>query len=119
MTVARFFENSSRDSQPFVGSVAEDALERFHIDKLFFSCRGLDPSRGLSVAADEHARMKRKMLDVSGRSFLLIDHSKFGVKSTVLFAPLNEIDHVIADAATDGGAIGALEEAGVGVEIAR
>jgi DeoR/GlpR family transcriptional regulator of sugar metabolism len=106
-------------SLSFVGSVAEAALERFHIDKLFFSCRGLDSERGLSVAADEHARMKRKMLDLATRAYLLADHSKFGVKSVVFFAPLSDVDVVITDSAADGSAVPGLAAAGVKVETAH
>ncbi len=88
-------------SQSFVGSFAEEALSRLHIGKLFLSSKGVDLGRGLSEAADEHARLKRRMLDLADETYLLADHSKFGVKSVVFFADLKDVDVVITDRGVD------------------
>ena len=105
-----------RLSLSLVGSLAEDSLNRFHIAKAFLSCKGFDPARGLSVASDEHARMKRRMLDVADKTYLLADHSKFGVSSVVIFANLTDIDCLITDGRTDDGLLETIRLAGVAVE---
>lgn len=88
-------------SLSFVGPLAEEFLRRFHVRKLFFSTKGIDPERGLSVGADEHARIKRCMLDFADTRYLLADHSKFGAKALVYFAGLSDVDQVITDSATE------------------
>lgn len=84
-------------SMSFVGSLAEDALTRFHINKLFLSTKGVDAQRGLSVASNDHARIKRRMIDLADETFLLADRSKFGVKSVEFFAQVEDIDVIITD----------------------
>lgn len=103
-------------SLSFVGSVAEESLGRFHIDRLFLSCKGLDAARGLSVAADEHGRMKRRMMELADESILLVDRSKFGVRSLVYFAPLRGVKLVITDSPVDAATVAAIDEAGSRIE---
>lgn len=110
--------NLDAPSLSFVGSVAESTLDRFHIERLFFSCKGVDLQRGLSVAADEHARMKRKMLDLSAERILLADHSKFGLRSVSFFAGLHEMTRIITDWAVEPAALATLRKSGAEVETA-
>ena len=100
-------------SLSLVGSLAEKALEHFNINKLFFSSKGVDLVRGLSVAEESHARIKRFMLDLAEKTYLLADSSKFGVKSVVFFARIPEIDVVITDTAASAAVIEKLEEMGL------
>lgn len=106
-------------SLSYIGSPAEEALERFNIKKLFLSCKGFDLSRGLSVATDEHARIKRLMMELAERTFLLIDNSKFGVKAVEFFASTTDVDVVITDSGTDPGMIEKLKKMGIVVETTR
>jgi DeoR/GlpR family transcriptional regulator of sugar metabolism len=89
-----------RPSRSWVGSFAEQALERLNITKFFLSSVGLDPQRGLSEIDDAQARVKRLMMDLAEQTFLLLDHTKLGVRATVALATLDEIDRVIVDSAT-------------------
>ncbi len=105
-------------SSSFVGPLAELALQRFSVAKLFISCKGVDLDRGLSVALSDHAAIKRKMIDLSDKVFLLVDSSKFGAKSVEFFCDLAEIDCVFTDAGVPAAAIRAMEKGGVALEIA-
>lgn len=107
-----------RPSMSMVGPLAEQSLERFHVQKLFFSCRGLDLARGLSVTADEHAGIKRRMLDLCEKAYLLIDSSKFDVRSVEFFAPVDEMDMIITDDGSPSKTLGEIKSRGVAVEIA-
>lgn len=100
----------------FVGSSAEDAVTRYNISKLFLSCKGVDTARGLSVASDEHARVRRRMMDAADRRYLLVDHGKFGTKSAVIFAQISEVQTVITDTGVSGGLLDDLSNRGVHVE---
>ncbi|MEK6703669.1 MAG: DeoR/GlpR family DNA-binding transcription regulator [Planctomycetota bacterium] len=107
-----------RPSMSLVGPLAEQALDRFHVQKLFFSCRGLDLARGLSVTADEHAGIKRRMIDLSEKAYLLIDSSKLGVRSVEFFAPIDEMDMVIVDDAVSQALVDEMRARSVQVELA-
>ena len=106
------------DSACFVGSMAEAGLARFSVSRVFFSCKGVDLDRGLSEANDEHASIKKNMLDLADRVYLLADHSKFGLRSMVFFAQASEIDTLITDTETEASVIAACEKVGVEVEVA-
>ncbi len=105
-----------RPSMSLVGPLAEQSLDRFHIQKLFLSCRGFDVARGLSVAADEHAGIKRRMVDLSDAVYLLVDGAKIGVRSVEFFAPAEEIDMLITDATLDAKSEADLRGKGVRIE---
>jgi DeoR/GlpR family transcriptional regulator of sugar metabolism len=99
-------------SRSYVGSLAEAALQRLNVNKLFLSSKGIDPRRGLSETTDEQARVKRRMMDVSEQVFLLADHSKFGVRSAVFFADTLEANVVITDGQADSAVVAAVRETG-------
>ena len=105
-------------SMGLVGALAEENLGRFNIRKLFFSCQGLDIDRGLSLTADEHGRMKRRMMDLAEQAYLLIDHSKLGVRAVEFFANVSELDMVITDPSAPQDAVHRMRDMGVKVEIA-
>lgn len=81
----------------FVGPVSERTLRDYHADKAFLSCKGFDLERGCTDPNDWLAMLKRSMLSVSDRHFLLADHSKFGVRSLTVFASLGDFDELITD----------------------
>jgi DeoR/GlpR family transcriptional regulator of sugar metabolism len=89
------------DALAFFGMHASRTLERLNIEKLFFSCRGIDLVRGLSEANDRHAALKMRLIDSAQRRILLADSTKFGVSSTVYFASVDLVDHLITDAGDD------------------
>lgn len=105
-------------ARSFVGLLAEQALERFNITKLFLSSKGVDLARGLSEVTEEQARVKRRMMDVAGKTFLLADHSKLGVKSVVFFASPTEADVLITDAGASAELLSELGELGLETETA-
>lgn len=103
----------------YTGSLAEEALRRFNIDKVFLSSKGFDITKGLSVATDEHARIKRRMMDLAGTVYLLVDSSKFGQNALELFARTNDVDYVITDSGAGKTSISRLKRMGITVETAR
>lgn len=87
-----------RDGYCYVGPLAEQVLQQLSFAKLFFSCKGVDLTRGLSEASDDHARIKRSMLGLAEHRYLLADASKFGVRSLVCFAEPDDVEMIITDA---------------------
>jgi DeoR/GlpR family transcriptional regulator of sugar metabolism len=89
------------NSASFIGPLAEDALLHLHVDTFFFSCRGIDPVRGLSEANDSHAAYKRLVMQSADKSICLADHTKLGLRSAFFFAAPGEPDLIITDGAAD------------------
>jgi DeoR/GlpR family transcriptional regulator of sugar metabolism len=79
------------------GWAAEKALEIYHLDTAFLSCRGVDPERGMSDAAEVHARLKNAVIERSDEVIVLADASKVGLASSYFFARPGDIDLWITD----------------------
>ncbi|MEW6742389.1 MAG: DeoR/GlpR family DNA-binding transcription regulator [Planctomycetota bacterium] len=105
-------------SLSYLGTLAESAFERFNVRKLFFSCKGVDLARGLSVTADGQARMKRRMLDLAEASYLLVDSSKLGTRAVEFFASLEEVDLLITNGPADAAILKEIAARGVAIETA-
>jgi DeoR/GlpR family transcriptional regulator of sugar metabolism len=87
----------SASSLSCTGWAAGQGLELHHIDTAFLSCRGLDPALGISEAAEEHARIKRHVVQRADKIILLADHSKAGLASSFFYAKNSEVDLWITD----------------------
>lgn len=101
-----------------LGPVAEASLRQFSISKVFCSCKGIDLERGFSEASTSHASIKKLLLQLADHSFLLADHSKFGVRSMTYSGTIDEADVLITDEKTDAGFSDAFVQAGVRIEVA-
>lgn len=88
-------------SLSFVGPLAEQSLNLYRVNKAFISCKGLDFSFGISDSNELGALIKRKMISIADTTFLLLDHSKFGVQDFTHLVHLDQIDQVITDSKTD------------------
>lgn len=106
-------------SRSWLGSFAEDMLDRININKFFMSSVGIDLARGLSEIDDSQSRVKRRFMDSAEEVILLADHSKFGRKSTVSLASAGEVTHVITDAGTPQPVLQELRRMGPTVEVAE
>jgi len=86
------------NSLSFVGPLAERSLEKYHVNKLFLACKGVDLSGGLSDANEWQALLKKQMMNIASSVVLLVDSSKFGVRTFAHIAELGDIDQIITDA---------------------
>lgn len=102
-----------------LGPVAESNLRKFEINKAFFSCKGIDLTRGYSEATLLQASMKEAVLEVSENCYLLADHTKFGVRSMAYYGGLSSVGEVITDGQIEVNYLDALEEAGVIASVAK
>ncbi len=94
------------------GALAANALESYHVQKAFLSCRGLDAARGASEANGEQAGLKRRVMALAEQSILLADRTKIGVKAPFLFAPLGEFNILITDCSPPKSIRRAVEQGG-------
>lgn len=101
------------DAVAFTGPLAEATLGRLHVDRCYFSCRGIDLRRGMTEATDRHAALKAAMLEAADRATLMADASKFATASTVYFGTLADVHAVIVDAALAEATCDAIRERGL------
>ncbi len=101
------------------GWAAAQGLEQHRIDSAFFSCRGLDAVLGLSEATEEHAQIKRHVVQRAGETFLLADHAKASLASNFFFAKNSEIDFWITDEEPNQVFRDSLASQGMRVEVAK
>ncbi|WP_077622403.1 DeoR/GlpR family DNA-binding transcription regulator [Sediminibacillus massiliensis] len=85
------------DSLSYVGPLAEASIGTYRVNKAFISCKGLHFERGLSELDERQALIKKKMIACAESTFLMLDHSKFGVQAFSRITGLDEICHVITD----------------------
>lgn len=108
----------SPESLSYVGPLAERSLEGYHVNKLFFSCKGFNLHSGLSDPTEWQAMLKRHMISTAERCYLLIDHSKFGVQALSTFANVTCVHEVITDDKIAPSLLNELKEKGISVSLA-
>lgn len=84
-------------SLSYVGPLAERSLDAYHVDKAFFSCKGVHLERGISESNELQARIKHKMVGMADQVILLADSSKFGVQAFTHVADMSDVDIIITD----------------------
>jgi DeoR/GlpR family transcriptional regulator of sugar metabolism len=100
------------------GWAAEKALEIYHLDTAFLSCRGVDPDRGMSDASEVHARLKNAVIDRSDEVVIMADASKVGLASSYFFARPGDVDWWITDRELPPGVAQAVTAQGLRVDVA-
>jgi len=95
-----------------VGSRAEQFLHGLKVDKAFMAANSFSVESGATTPDLQHAEIKRQMIAIATKVFLLVDSSKVGKSSFAQFAPADAIDCLIVDA-IDAKQARVLEELGV------
>ncbi|MCJ7842313.1 DeoR/GlpR family DNA-binding transcription regulator [Lederbergia sp. NSJ-179] len=102
-------------SLSFVGQLAIQAIEPYHVNKAFISCQGIHIERGISDSNELQSLVKRKMIEIADEVYLLADYTKFGIQAFSRIAPLEMIHSIITDSKTDQDFIRALQEMNIEV----
>ncbi|MBD2867489.1 DeoR/GlpR family DNA-binding transcription regulator [Paenibacillus arenilitoris] len=97
-------------SLSYVGPLAERSLDAYHVDKAFFSCKGVHLERGISESNELQARIKHKMVGMADQVILLADSSKFGVQAFTHVADLSDVDAIVTDGRLPGELLAQLRE---------
>lgn len=106
------------DEMGTFGILAEEALKRMNIDRVFLGCRGIDAQTGLSNDEQSEKAMDRAFAAASRQVAVLADHSKFGQVFLIRIIPIADIDVIVTDGATPQDAVQELRQRGVQVTIA-
>jgi DeoR/GlpR family transcriptional regulator of sugar metabolism len=78
-------------------SLSEKMAKEFFPDKVFISADGLIPDKGVMSYDIEKTQLSKIYLENATKSFLLLDHSKIGVKASYRLASLKDIDYIMSD----------------------
>lgn len=85
------------ESSTFVGPVAEGFFREFNAHRLFLSATGLSVQTGITDPKMLETQVKRAMIASAGEVILLLDSSKFGVKSLMTVVEFNQLTALITD----------------------
>lgn len=78
-------------------SLSEKMAKEFFPDKVFISADGLIPDKGVMSYDIEKTQLSKIYLENATMSFLLLDHSKIGVKASYRLASLKDINYIMSD----------------------
>ena len=73
-----------------VGAAAIEAIRQYNFTKCFMGTNGIDPERGFTTPDIGEAAIKTAAMKQSYISFVLADHTKFGLISSITFAQVDE-----------------------------
>ncbi len=79
------------------GQEALNFLNHHYFDKAFFSCRGLNIEKGIFDASEHTASFHGALIERTAETFLMADHTKFGVSGFINISSYSEIDNFITD----------------------
>lgn len=108
-----------RSSMAVIGSPALNFLSNITCSKVFLGVDGVDLDFGVTTSNVEEAELNKAMMDVSLKTIVLCDSSKFGKKGFGKICGLDKIDVVVTDGGASASMVRLLEEQGVEVIVAK
>lgn len=90
-------------------------IEQVNIDYAFIGGSAISNKYFLTTPTFDKAKLKSKVMETADKSILLVDNSKFGIKSLVKIAHIKEFDTIVTDVTFEESVKEELEEAEVEV----
>ncbi len=108
-----------RQSNSLTGIMAKMSLERVYGSKAIIGVDGISVKYGLTTPILEESEIARMMIDrTPGEVIVVADHSKIGVVSNFITAPLDRVNMLITDNKIDPEYKESLENEGIKVLVA-
>ncbi len=92
-TGGEIFENSLAH----FGSFAEEFIQKFNIDMLFFSCHGISENGMLTDPSLPETQIRKTAINQSKKIVFLCDESKFSLTAPYNLIPIQKIDYIITN----------------------
>ncbi|WP_066688736.1 DeoR/GlpR family DNA-binding transcription regulator [Christensenella intestinihominis] len=86
-----------REKMYLAGSIADYMHTEFIPSKAFISCYGVSLEYGLSDCSMNEAAFKKNMMQVSQKTFCIVDHTKFEKNGPVKLTGIDACDVLITD----------------------
>lgn len=83
--------------ESMVGVLTESCLRQVRADVAFLGAAGVRPDGTVLDSTPSEVPIKRALLDISSRSWLLADHKKFPGSGFLEIAPLSEFSGLVTD----------------------
>lgn len=102
-------------NQSLVGNMAEQCIDNYFANKMFFSSKGLTPEAGILDSNAEESGIKKRMMHNCSKIYYLCDNSKMGRVGFIKLANFTDIDGFITETSIDDALMQKLVEAEVEV----
>jgi len=106
-----------KNSSSVAGPYSESILADFSCSKLFLGVDGIDLEFGLTTTNVMEAHLNRQMINISQKTIVLADSTKFGKRGFGRICGFEDIDQVITDKGISDHIIKSLEGMGVKVTV--
>lgn len=80
-----------------VGGMGIRTLEELSVDKVFMTTNALSVQKGATTPNLDNAEIKREMMKIGNRKYLLCDSTKIGTKTVCSYAKIGEFDILFTD----------------------
>ena len=84
-----------------IGTESWSMLERIQVERAFIGARGVSLERGFFCNNAVEAETKKRMMACAGKTFAVVDSSKFHSQSLVPFADFDDFDYLLVDRIDD------------------
>jgi len=101
-----------------VGPIAAEMLSGMAFDRVFIGTTGVNEVHGFSNSNIYEAEIKKIAVKQAAEVNVVLDHTKFGSKVLVSFAPLGNVHRIISNQMPDASFMHALEKAKVDILLA-
>lgn len=91
----------NKSSLSLRGQIAKDNIQKYHVDILLISCKGVDLERGVTDSNEGEAIVKKVMVKQASEVALFADHHKLNRTAFTHLIDLKEIDYLITDQKPD------------------
>jgi DeoR/GlpR family transcriptional regulator of sugar metabolism len=106
------------ESSTCVGPVTERFFREFHANRLFLSATGLTLREGITDPQMLEIQVKRAMIASAQEVIMLIDSSKFGIRSLMKVIDFSEFHRLVTDSGAPAPMVEELRKQGIDVVIA-
>lgn len=100
------------------GSVAEENMTNFNVDKVFIGVGGITKD-GITDFIVSEARLRKKIIKNAGKVIVVADHTKFGIRAMCNVCRIKDIDILITDEKAPVDILKSYEKQGINVIIAQ
>ena len=99
------------------GDIAVSSLNSFNVEKAFLSADAVDIARGVTNSSAFEVGVKKKILEISARAYLLADHTKFNKVAMYQVTGIESFTQVISDALLEQSCQEALRERRISLDV--
>lgn len=103
------------NEQCFVGSIAEEYVRRYKVDKAIIGADGFSFDEGVTSHDPENAGVTRLVVENAETVIVAADYTKIGTRGVIPIAPIEKIDIVVTNKELESEKISTLESNGIKV----